>query len=169
MRVFCGWGDKGPSDHASQIDEPPEENESTQVIPLRLFGPAALCIALGIALFFLPSLRMLSLSASSSFLSQGAFIDAIYGRPHTETTASILPGTDIGSMVAHGLASVLLALILAAWAVFHRSLPRKMRWPSHLEGSMRWARLIQSGQPADYVVWAMAGIAALGGLFLTVR
>jgi hypothetical protein len=36
-----------------------------------------------------------------------------------------------------------------------------------MEGSMRWVRQLQSGQPADYVAWAMAGVAALGGaLFL---
>jgi len=169
MRVFCGWGDKGPGDRASQIDELPEENEETQVIPVHFFAPAALCLAVGIALSFLPLLADLSLSASSRFLSQGGFIDAIYARTQSPGASPVLPGTGIGSMIGHGLAAIGLALILAVWAVFHRRLPRKMRWPSHLEGSMRWARQIQSGQPADYVVWTMAGVAVLGSFFLVLR
>ena len=63
MRVFCGWGDKGPSDRSSQIDELPETLEENCVIPFRLFGPAFICIASGILLMFLPSVKALSLGA----------------------------------------------------------------------------------------------------------
>lgn len=42
-------------------------------------------------------------------------------------------------------------------------------WPSHLEGRMRWARQLQSGQPADYVAWSMLGVALLGIVLLAMR
>ena len=169
MRVFCGWGDQGPTDRAAQIDELPEESEENRSIPARLFTPAALCIAFGIALTFWPSLQVRSVAASFRFISQGDFINAIYGTAGTQSPALVAGTADIGSMIVHGFITVILASILAAWAVFHRHLPRPLRWASHLEGRMRWARQIQSGQPADYVVWTMAGIAMLGTVFLVVR
>lgn len=169
MRVFCGWGDPGPSDRAAEVDELPEENDESRLIPSHLFVPAALCISFGIALTFWPSLQMRAFAASSRFLSQSDFINAIYAKAGIQPTTPVHLVTNIKPMIIHGLLTVVLALILAAWATFRQRLPRSMRWPSHLEGRMKWARQIQSGQPADYVVWAMAGIATLGTLFLAVR
>lgn len=169
MRVFCGWGDSGPSDASAQINELPESHEENQVIPFRLFAPAAVCIFSGIALTFLPSLRLLSLKASGRFIDQHGFVASIYALPHV-LAGVVDPGpSEVGSMIAHGSIAVICAAILAAWAVFHPRIPRLLRWPSHLEGRMSWARQIQSGQPADYVVWAMMGVAVMGSVFYIMR
>ena len=168
MRVFCGWGDRGPSDRSSETDEEPETNEKNRVIPFHIFAPAAVCALCGIAITYIPSLDVLSLHASQRFLSQRGIIDAIYAIPHG-AAAVTAPPSHLGESIAHGAASVIGALLLALWAVFHQSVPRRMRWPSHLEGSMRWVRQLQSGQPADYVVWAMVGVAALGSVFFVMR
>lgn len=168
MRVFCGWGDRGPSDRSSQIDEKPETHQDQRLISLRLFGPAALCILSGIGLTFLPALKRLSLVAANRILDQREYIHAIYAARVTHPSI-IPPPTDFGVLIAHGTAAVVCALLLAAWAVFHRRIPRLARWPSHLEGSMRWARQLQSGQPADYVTWAMVGVAAIGCALFALR
>lgn len=167
MRVFCGWGDHGPSDRSSQVDELPETGPENRKIPFRLFAPAAICIAAGVALLFVPSLRALSIAASSRFLSQIGFIHDIYALPD-RGLAFAVPELEIGSMILHGLISFACALAIAAWAVFHRRISRSLRWPSHLEGRMAWARQLQSGQPADYVAWTTVGVALLGVLFFAV-
>src|SRR6185437_7590971 len=163
MRVFCGWGDQGPSDRSSQVDERPETSEENRVIPFRLFAPAAACILSAITITFIPSLNVLSVAASQRLIGQSGFIAAIYNFPR-HMAAVVAPEPELGSMIIHGVAAVVGGFLLALWAVFHKRVPRLIRWPSHLEGSMQWARKLQSGQPADYVVWAMVGVAALGSV-----
>ncbi|MGH9588379.1 MAG: complex I subunit 5 family protein [Acidobacteriaceae bacterium] len=167
-RVFLGWGDPGPSDRSSQGDELPETSDENRVIPARLFGPAVICIFSGIALSFVPLLKALSLNASQRILGQVGYIASIYAMPY-HFAALAPPESKLSIMIAHGSAAVVCAFVLGVWAVFHRRIPRLLRWPSHLEGSMRWARQLQSGQPADYVVWAMVGVAALGAVLLVMR
>lgn len=168
MRVFLGWGDHGPSDRSSLVDELPESGEENQRIPFRIFAPAAVCVFCGIATMYIPSIDVLSLHASQRFLSQSGIIAAIYALPHSlEVLAP--PESHLSETIAHGVLSVVCALLLALWAVLHRRIPRLLRWPSHLEGSMRWVRQLQSGQPADYIVWVMVGVAALGGAFFVIR
>lgn len=169
MRVFCGWGDHGPSDRSSVIDELPDSNARNKVIPVWLFGPAAVCILGGIALTFVASLKLLSLLAAQRFLGQHQFIAAIYAQPHSYPGIAVSGESHLASMILHGSLAVICAAILAAWAVFHNRIPRPARWPSHLEGRMEWARDLQSGQPADYVVWAVVGVAAMGIAFFVIR
>lgn len=168
MRVFCGWGDQGPSDRSSQVDERPETGEENRVIPFRLFAPAVACILSAIAITFIPSLNVLSVAASQRIIGQSGYIAAIYNFPR-HMAAVVAPEPELGSMIIHGIAAVVGGFLLALWAVFHKRIPRLIRWPSHLEGSMQWARKLQSGQPADYVVWAMVGVAALGSVLFVMR
>ena len=168
MRVFCGWGDHGPSDRSSEVDELPETSEENRIIPARIFVPAAISMLSGIALTFVPSLKELSLDASQRILEQGGYIADIYAIPRHLVTL-VPPESKLGMMVIHGSAAVVCAFLFALWAVFHQRVPRLLRLPSHMEGSMRWVRQLQSGQPADYVVWAMVGVAALGGVLFVMR
>jgi len=169
MRVFCGWGDCGPSDRSSLVDELPEMSEERRRIPFRIFAPAAACILAGIGLTFLPRLDSMLLDAAKRFVDQAGYIATVYAAPQHAAAAVEHHGLKIGTMIVHGIIAVACAWLLASWAVFHRSIPRRLRWPSHLEGSLRWARQLQSGQPADYVAWAMAGVAALGSALFLIR
>jgi multicomponent Na+:H+ antiporter subunit D len=77
----------------------------------------------------------------------------------------VLPAPPIewSHAILHGSITAALGILVALWAVFHRAVPRPMRWPSHMEGSMRAIRLLQSGHVGDYVAWITFGIAAFGG------
>lgn len=66
-------------------------------------------------------------------------------------------------MTAHADWQAVLAILFALWTVFHRAVPRVTRWPSHMEGSMRAVRTLQSGHVGDYVAWITLGIAVFGG------
>jgi multicomponent Na+:H+ antiporter subunit D len=167
LRVFVGWGDAGPVDRASQIDERPETGPENRTTPVAMFVPAFVCTILGIA--FWPLLRLLSQTAVLRLGSQRAYIAAIYGASSSTPLTMNLPSVKPESMILHGLLACACGGFLALAAVFHLKLPRPWRAASHLEGKMSFARQIQSGQPADYVVWAMLGVGVLGIAFLSIH
>ncbi|MGH9605712.1 MAG: complex I subunit 5 family protein [Terracidiphilus sp.] len=169
LRVFCGLGDNGPSDRSSQVDELPETHKGNQSIPLHLFGPAALCTLCGGALALIPSIKSFALSAASRMVSQSGYINLIYARPTAVQRPAALLHVSLLSIFSHGLLAFGAACILAAWAVFYQKVPRRFRWPSRLEGRMSLPRQLQSGQPADYVVWIMVGVAAFGSIVFVLR
>jgi multicomponent Na+:H+ antiporter subunit D len=159
LRVFLGHGDKGPSDRASRIDELPEDKEEERKVPARLFIPALICIFLSAAPELIAHSRQALLFVVNRFVSQPAYIHAIYGQPFA------LPPTHLPPTAgpARDLAAVIVAALLACAAVMARRLPRPLRLPSRLEGSFFPFRRVQSGHPGDYVVWAMVGFVFVGG------
>jgi multicomponent Na+:H+ antiporter subunit D len=163
LRVFAGYGDSGPSDASSRVDESPEIHRRNRTTPWRLWAPAAICIGGGIALTFVPFLVKSSLVYASRIVTQGAYINTMYTGSQAAISQIPSPRLGVFEMLLHGGAALLCASLLALWAVFHRRFSRTFRWPSHLEGGLAWARQLQSGQPADYVVWSVIGVAVLGG------
>jgi multicomponent Na+:H+ antiporter subunit D len=167
LRVFLGAGDHGPTDRGSRVDELPEMHERHRVIPSRLFVPACTCIVMAIAPGFIPKTIPWSLAAASRFLSQSTYIRAIYDEPLIAQSLYVSHVRFMSaSSLLHGFTAIVCAALLAAAAVFHTSLPRLLRWPSHLEGRMHVLRKLQSGHPADYVVWCIVGICCIGGCLL---
>lgn len=164
MRTFAGWGDSGPSDRSSRIDELPEDTEANTMINWFLFVPAAICILGCIAISFVPALRLAIETAAARFLDQNAYIQLVYtgGWSHSD----LLPALPSAYGAAlRGCAATVLAFLIALASVFHRALPRWLRWPSHVEGPMRVFRELQSGHPGDYVAWLTAGVSILGTVF----
>ncbi|MBW4026481.1 MAG: NADH dehydrogenase [Acidobacteria bacterium] len=166
MRVFCGWGDHGPVDRSAEVDELPEMHEQNRVIPARMFVPALLCVLFGTVPFLLPQAVSWSGVAAARMLDQQAYIRVVYGQTSSAVAQPSL-AADVWSALLHSLLAVACGAALAAAAVFHKSVPRRLRWASHMEGSMVWMRSLQSGHAGDYVVWTMAGFSLLGtALFL---
>lgn len=159
LRVFMGLGEKGPSDRASRIGEVPEDKEEERKVPARLFVPALICILLSAAPEAIAHSQEALLFVVNRFVSQPAYIHAIYGQPFT-LAAAHLPAT---AGTARDLAAVFFAVLLACAAVFRKRLPRSLRLATHLEGRFFLFRRIQSGHPGDYVVWAMVGFVFVGG------
>lgn len=159
LRVFLGLGDKGPSDRASRVDEKPEDSEEQRKVPARLFIPALICIFLAAAPEISSHTDAWILSAVTRFVSQPAYIHAIYGQPFALHIGKVpeLSG------LARDLIALACAILLALGAVFHKALPRRWRLASHLEGRLFLLRRLQSGHPGDYIVWAMVGFVIVGG------
>src|SRR6185312_3705109 len=105
IRVFLGWGDHGPSDRSSQVDELPETGKEKRVIPARLFVPALVCVVSALAILLIPSLNVLSVAASQRMLGQAGYISTIYDLPRHMATV-IAPKAETGSMLIHGIAAV---------------------------------------------------------------
>jgi multicomponent Na+:H+ antiporter subunit D len=159
LRVFLGQGDKSPSDRASRIDELPEDKEDERNVPGRLFVPALICIFLSAAPEAIAHSHEALLFVVNRFVSQPAYIHAMYGQPFA-IPAARLPFT---AGLLRDLVTLLCAAILATAAVFHKTSPHPLRVASRLEGRLSLLRRLQSGHPGDYVVWAMVGFVFVGG------
>ena len=160
LRVFMGVGSKSPSDPASRIGEKPEDKgEEEREVPARLFVPALICIFLSAAPEAIAHSKEALLFVVNRFVSQQAYIHAIYGQPFT-LAAATLPAT---AGLARDGAALFFAALLASAAVFAKRLPRRLRLASSLEGRLSLFRQLQSGHPGDYVVWAMVGFVFVGG------
>lgn len=160
FRVFLGMGDAGPTDKSAQVDEKPE-TEGDRRIKWTLFTPGMLCIGGAIALTFWTKYRDAVWSSSMRFMDFRSYAQAVYA--HAMPVAMIAaPHED--EKVALALASLraALAVSIALWTVLHLRMPRALRWPSHLEGSMQPIRKLQSGHPGDYVAWLTFGVAVFG-------
>jgi multicomponent Na+:H+ antiporter subunit D len=169
MRIFAGWGDQGPSDRSSRVDELPETGAESKIIRWFLFTPAACCILGCLAVCFAPALREYLQIAAARFLDQDAYIRLVYTGAWSSHAAVAASPALLSSMLC-GTGAALLAMLLALASVFHHSIPRVFRWPSHIEGPMRGIRALQSGHPGDYVTWLTVGVSVIGcSLYLLLR
>ncbi len=161
MRTFAGWGDAGPSDRSSRIDELPETAKENKIINWFLFLPAACCILGCLAICFAPSFRAYLEISAARFLDQAAYIRLVYTGEWSQQIAPSGSPELLGAAM-RGIAATLLAALIALASVFHRSIPRMLRWPSHIEGPMRGIRELQSGHTGDYVTWLTVGLSIIG-------
>jgi len=161
LRVFYGLGDPGPTDKSAEVDEKPETQEESRRVPWFLFAPPLACMCGAIALTFWPAFSNGVYSSAIRFMDFRSYAHAVY---QFATPLALLPAPHSASETDLLLACVrmVLAVALALWAVLHLRVPRAVRWPSHLEGSMQPVRTLQSGHPGDYVAWLTVGFAILG-------
>lgn len=161
FRIFLGLGDAGPKDKSADIPETPEINGQNKIIHWFLFLPAALCIAGSIVLAFCKPITAAIFSAAIRFMDFRSYAHAVYA---VSTPLQLLPAPHLNlqAVIVSGCLRAALAIIVAFWAVFHLRIPRILRWPSHLEGSMRSIRALQSGHVGDYVAWLTVGCAVIG-------
>lgn len=161
FRIFLQWGDAGPKDKSADIPETPEINGENRIINWFLFLPTALCLAGSIILTFCRPITAAIFSAAIRFMDFRSYAHAVYA---TATPLPLLsaPRLNLESVLLSGCLRASLAIVVALWAVFHLRFPRTLRWPSHLEGSMRSIRALQSGHVGDYVAWLAVGCALIG-------
>lgn len=161
LRVFYGLGDRGPTDKSAEVDEAPETNEESNRVPWFLFFPPLLCMGAAIGLTFWPGFKDAVYASAIRFLDFRSYAHAVYVSS-TPLLVLSAPREPLVPDLAFGLVRLGLAVAVALWAVLHLKLPRRLRWPSHLEGPMDPVRTLQSGHPGDYVAWLTVGFAALG-------
>lgn len=161
MHTFFGWGTEPLTDESAQIGELPETKEEDQRIFWYQFLPAALCMAIPIALMFTPDWLNVLRNASASFADKGAILHIVYtGQP----VARQLPTWSEAFMAsaARGVAAFAIGLVVALTSVFRSHLPRGLRIGILLESDLGPLRTLQSGHPGDYVLWLTIGIATIG-------
>ncbi len=162
LRVFLGWGDAGPVDKSAVVDELPETKAEHEKIYWFLFCPPAFCMLAALVITFVPAFTNGAHLAAVRFMDFPSYARAVYSGI-VSVPVLRAPPIEWGHAILHGSITAVLGMLLALWAVFHRAVPRAVRWPSHMEGSMRAIRLLQSGHVGDYAAWITFGIAAFGG------
>jgi multicomponent Na+:H+ antiporter subunit D len=161
MHTFFGWGTKPVTDESAQIGELPETASENQRIFWYQYTPAAICIALPIALLITPSWLSILRHASAVFAQQSAVLHLVYADgPVTGQVPGWFEG--VSSSAARGAAVFFLAILLACTSVFRLRLKRSLRFGAFLESGLRPLRAMQSGHPGDYVLWLTIGLATIG-------
>jgi multicomponent Na+:H+ antiporter subunit D len=142
------------------VDEAPETPDESHEIRWFQWAPAFLCIAGSIALTFWPAYASAVHSAALRFMDFRSYAQAVY-QQFTPVPLVQAAAVSEREWVLAGLRAIL-APGLAFWAAYRQRIPRRLRWPSHMEGPLRPMRALQSGHPGDYVAWLTVGSAALG-------
>lgn len=159
LRVFLGFGDAGPVDRSARVDEQPETKDAGRRVSGVQYVPALTCVSACIGLTFWHRLQSATCSAASRFMDFRSYAHVVYA---ASAPLALLRAPAMAPQWTLAGIRAGLALLIALWAVYHLKVPRTLRWPSHLEGSMRPVRDLQTGHPGDYVAWLTLGFALLG-------
>jgi len=103
--------------------------------------------------------------ASALVANQAAYAHMLY-TGHTPALHSSGWSEDLTGSAVRGLLGCALAFLLALTSVFRGMLVRWLRLGAYLEGGVPLLRVMQSGQPGDYVAWLTVGLATFGAAAL---
>jgi multicomponent Na+:H+ antiporter subunit D len=173
-RVFAGWGSRDRPGDASEVEaahEAPETQEERDHTPLTMSITPLVLVAAAVVAGLVPGVVHEIEHAAGHFVDRQSYVAAVLqgAHPHfVETPPSKLKPSDF----IYGSASTLLALALAALALFGQPLARRVPTRSIERARVALGRLraLHSGHIGDYIAWLTFGMASLGGLFaLTLR
>lgn len=167
MHTFLGWGTEPITDEAAEIGELPETAAEGQRVLWYHFAPAAVCLAIPVALLFATKSLAELRNASASFRQQSSIEHLMYTGAAVHAT---LPAWTMGTAALHGGLAIVLAALLALSSVFRKRIARSLRLGPFLESGLRPLRAMQSGHPGDYIFWITVGLATCGsGALLLLR
>jgi len=161
IHTFWGWGSEPITDEAAEIGELPETAEEDQCIFWYQFVPAAICFAIPIALATITGWLHVLGETSTIFSQQSGMAQLIYKGEVSSRQFAGWSEAFIGSAI-RGASVFGVATLLALSSVFRRRLKRPMRIGAFLESGFHPLRSLQSGHPADYVLWISIGLASVG-------
>lgn len=169
-RIFLGWGAAEEPWLTRQRDQGPDEEPeaaSGRSIPW-MTVPAAVLVAAGLALGFIPQLGAHTEQTAKRFEDRPAYALMVLhpGAAPSAPVASAQPHVHLGNYL-FGIGSTLGAIGLALLALFHRRLPDRL-WlvTGRIAGPpLAGLRALHSGHVGDYVAWLTVGVAVLGALF----
>ncbi|MFP5226350.1 MAG: complex I subunit 5 family protein [Acidobacteriota bacterium] len=163
IHTFLGWGTQPITDRSAQIGELPETAAEDRRVFWFQFVPAALCMAIPIALAFLPGWLAPLRDACAGFTRQVVMIHLTYTG---SAPGAVLPAWKPEEGALHGLLAIAFAALLACTSVFRGRIARSLRIGAMLESRLRVLRAMQSGHPGDYVLWLTVGLATWGSVAL---
>jgi multicomponent Na+:H+ antiporter subunit D len=162
-RIFLGWG-RPPNTQGDTRghDEHPETGQGVVRTPVTMVGPVVVLLTGGLLLGLLPGLATHARDAAQQLLDTAGYpaaaLDGVHAAPR--------PGAAIeswsGYSILLGLLSTLLALLVAAVALYSDRLPQLLRAACRvLNPPLRALRAAHSGHLGDYVVWLLLGVTLL--------
>lgn len=162
-RVFLGLGRPAPRD--ADGDEVGEEDTQRERGGQRgrpsvwLWGPSLVLLVGSIVWGVLPGVRAAVARAAAGFTDTAGYAREVLGDAPLHPVAPELHAPGV-TAVLYAAGSLALALTVAA-----ATLGRTDTLPRPVTRAVGGLRALHSGHPGDYVAWAVAGVAVLGGLF----
>jgi multicomponent Na+:H+ antiporter subunit D len=165
-RIFLGWGEAQDELLTPEPDEQAPEH-------LGHAGPmtvvTATAIVLGLAASAVPGLEERTRAAAGRFVDAAAYRAAVLHGAHVHvapTHGFALPPVSISS-VLYGLAGIAIAVLTAAWGLWHARLPAAVRAPAWrtLWPPVRILRDAHSGIIGDYLLWLAAGAVGVSAVW----
>jgi multicomponent Na+:H+ antiporter subunit D len=155
-----GWGPP-PSRDSAEIGPKAETPETSAGAPVVMLISATALLVTGVALAFVPGRTTAPLSAALRFLDRPLKLAVTMDAAHSGPLPAVAP-QPLGDALPLGLGATVLALALAAWALFGYRV--RALWSSGRAFAplLHALRLAHSGVVTDYVVWLVAGTAAFG-------
>ena len=166
-RVFFGLGPR-LADGGSAESEP---GTTLDRVPWSMAVPPVVLLAASLALGLVPGVRLATLRAAAFFVDRSGYIaQALFGaRAHAPAPGAGLAalaqggGNWTGAGVTLGVLTAVLAVAVAAAALYGRPLVERMPPLRRLGAPARLLRALHSGHVGDYVAWMMVGIVVLAG------
>ncbi len=167
--VFYGLVDPPPEDGRMKREASEETSETESGkhhTPLTMIVPAAVLVALALAVGLAPHLGRAVQDAAVRVEDQAAYNASVLSNQHTvHPTAAARPeSTGVTALTLAGsFATLAGSILLAAFVLYRRRLPRP-RWLGRAD--VRLTPILdslQSGIVNDYTTWLVLGRACLGG------
>jgi multicomponent Na+:H+ antiporter subunit D len=164
-RVFRGWG---PREDDLLSNEPPEgSREQTAAFPLMLAVTATM-VVLGLGTSLVPGLAQRAEQGAERFRDRSAYVDLVlHGHTQAEPRPPVALPHVSGASLAYSTAALLLALATAAFGLWRDRLPggvRRVGWRI-ADPLLNPLRAAHSGIVGDYLLWIVAGTAAVGAVW----
>ncbi|MDQ3752672.1 MAG: NADH-quinone oxidoreductase subunit D [Actinomycetota bacterium] len=167
-RVFWGLGPGEAYDHHSEAEGDegePETSEARDTTPPLMWTTAAILLGVSLVAGLIPDLSVRFEPAADLFLDRDAYADLVL-RNVTPHHAPLPSGAPLLEGALIGTVSAVCAAVAAALGLWHARLPSTITglFTRSLGPPFAILRGLHSGHVGDYVAWATAGVALLGGL-----
>ncbi|HEU0193544.1 MAG TPA: proton-conducting transporter membrane subunit [Gaiellales bacterium] len=167
-RVFCGWG---AAEDELLSPEPDEDPPARGVATAPLVAVSAVATGLGLLASIVPGLEQAFEAAARTFVDQSTYVAAVLQGTPTPVVSGASPAIATPTLagVAYGLGALALALMTAAFGLWHKRLPGAVRRAGGrlLGPPLLVLRAAHSGIIGDYLLWLAAGTVVLGGVWAT--
>jgi multicomponent Na+:H+ antiporter subunit D len=164
-RVFLGWGPDRDDLLTPEPDEAPPSRTANMPLLLAVTG---VTIAIGLAMSLVPGLEQRAELAAERFVDRTAYSarvlhDVTSGAPNPSVSLSAPSAT----AVAYGLGALAIALLTAAFGLWHGRLPARVRRPSaRVAGPpVELVRHAHSGIVGDYLLWLVGATVLIGSVW----
>jgi multicomponent Na+:H+ antiporter subunit D len=161
--LFLGWGEDINTEAHTPQDEHKETKKKYRRAPLVMLAPVGLLLLLALAVGTWPALVREARRSAAGFHDQAGYRAVVlFHQPPPRPVERDEPAPH-GYFT--GATSAVAAMTLALAALFQHRLPRVLHRIGRAGKPILTAlRALHSGHIGDYVVWIVAGTAALGGL-----
>ncbi len=161
LRVYFGLGAPPQEDGDDKTTGSNEEPETGQRIDRTPLTMTAAIIALVVSALAVPWLREAAITAGEQDVDRGGFLHDTLPAVRLVTQTSPVSAEWTGSGVLFGSLTAVLAVLLAAAALWPRRMPS---WPGPARSAIHVLHRGHSGHIGDYVAWLVVGVTVLASL-----